>query len=382
MNDQPPRPASSSDEDPARLASLHDQIAAMRKVLVQLLQDVVVAEARLDHGEASLLQAANERLTISALGAQQDADTAHGALDEASRLNGLDALTGLPNRTVLLDRFELAIANAKRHGNRVALLFLDIDAFKQINDTLGHAAGDRALQMVSACLSSLVRETDTVSRHGGDEFLVLLAEVTSAADAQIVADKVNAALALCDSPDSQPMNLRASMGIAVFPEDGADARTLIAFADAAMYRAKRQHAGHGVVHAESSPPSPAPRQRLQGEPVAAQFEQAQHQQQWDLREANESLLLAALGAQSLLAAAKETGRRQAALLALVANELSDPFAPIRLAASTLGIAGAEAVLLSRAQLVIEEQAEKLARLVRQALEPQGRDQDPSVADAT
>jgi diguanylate cyclase len=403
MNDKPHRPDSSSDEDPARLASLHDQVAAMRKVLVQLLQDVVVAEARLDHGEASLLKAANERLTISVLGAQQDADTAHGALDEASRLNGLDALTGLPNRTVLLDRFELAIANAKRHGNRVALLFLDIDAFKEINDTFGHASGDHALQLVSACLSSLVRETDTVSRHGGDEFLVLLAEVASAADAQIVADKVNAALALCDSSDSQPMSLRASMGIAVFPEDGADARALIAFADAAMYRAKRQHAGQGVVHADesqglaaSTAVSPAPRQHVGSEPGAAHVEQEQQQkpqekqqdkqqdkqQQWDLREANESLLLAALGAQSLLAAAKETGRRQTALLALVANELSDPFAPIRLAASTLGISGAEAVLLSRAQLVIEEQAEKLARLVRQALEPQGRDQDPSVAEAT
>lgn len=378
MNDALARRGSPADEAEAHLAKLNVQVSAMRAVLVQLLQEVVLAEALLDHGETRLLLKANEQLVVSALGAQTAADTAHGALEEASRVGGLDPLTGLPNRTVLLDRFELAIANAKRHGHRVALLFLDLDAFKQINDTFGHASGDRALQWVATCLSSLVRETDTVSRHGGDEFLVLLAEVTTAADAVVVADKVNAALAACEQFDSRQLGLKASIGISVYPEDGADARALIACADAAMYAAKKQ-GRRGAVPGRAPPPAPGmalppeprdPRQRAlsrHGPSISGE-----EQRNANLREANESLILAALGAQDLLAAAEEARRRQAELLSMVANELSDPHAPIRVAASTLGIPGAEAALLPRVQLVIEEQAERLARMVRGVLEQPGR----------
>lgn len=380
MNDKPDLSGSPSKQAEASLGKLNDQIAAMRAVLVQLLQEVVVAEARLDHGEASLLRQTNERLIVSALGAQLDADTAHGALDEASRVGSLDPLTGLPNRTVLLDRFELAIANAKRHGNRVAVLLLDLDAFKQINDSFGHESGDRALQLVASCLSSLVRETDTVSRHGGDEFVVLLAEVTSVAVAETVAAKLNAALVSYSQIDSQQLRLQASIGIAVYPEDGEDARTPIAFADAAMYQGKkRELQGAGLLrdpsHVHATPPatSPESRQRPRSEHDVAHFEQAQRHR--DLLDANESLILAALGSQDLLAAAEETRRRQAELLALVANELSDPYAPIRLAASTLGVAGAEAALLPRVQLVIEEQADRLARMVKAVLEQQGHATD-------
>jgi diguanylate cyclase len=376
MNDAAGRSGSSSIEAEAHLAKLNRQVSAMRAVLVQLLQEVVVAEARLDHGEAGLLLKANEQLVVSAMGAQMDADTAHGALDEVARVSGLDPLTGLPNRTVLLDRFELAIANAKRHGNRVALLFLDLDAFKEINDRFGHASGDDALRRVAECLSSLVRETDTVSRHGGDEFLVLLAKVTSAADAELVAEKVNAALASNNQFDNRRLRLRASIGISVYPEDGEDARTLIARADAAMYIAKKQEfAEAGPPHepapertAPSAPP-PAPHRRPGTLHAAAHGEP--EQRHVDLRDANERLILAALGAQELLAAADEVRRRQTELLAMVANELSNPYAPIRLAASTLGFPGAEATLLPRVQFVIEEQAGRLARMVREVLEQQG-----------
>jgi diguanylate cyclase len=373
MSDMPDSSVNLSNEAEARLVKLNGQVTAMRAVLVQLLQEVVVTEARLDHGQASLILKANEELIVSALSAQTEADTAHGALDEVSRVGGPDPLTGLPNRTVLLDRCELAISNAKRHGNRVALLFLDLDEFKQINDSLGHAAGDRALQLVAECLSSLVRETDTVSRHGGDEFVVLLAEVTNAADAQIVAEKVNAALASYGQSESPPLRLRASIGVSIYPENGKDAKALIAFADAAMYAAKKQAmAAAGLAPAlVFAPPSatahePLARPRSQHE--ALHLEQEQRHQ--DLRDANQSLVMAALGAQGLLAAAEEARARQAELLAMVANELSNPFAPIRLAASTLGIAGAEAALLPRVQQVIEEQAEKLARMVRDALKQQ------------
>ena len=246
------------------LVRLNAQVTAMRATLAQLLQDIVVAETRLERSQVNRLIEANEHLVISALRAQTVADTAAVALDEASRLGGLDALTGLPNRTVLLDRFETAISNAKRHGTCVALLFIDLDAFKQINDTFGHACGDRALQLVADCLATLVRETDTVSRHGGDEFIVLLAEVAGAADAAVVAGKVNGALAAhlngtgngtgngngdgTGNGNGTGWQLRASIGISVYPEDGDDAKTLIANADAAMYQAKKSKAGDTVFY--------------------------------------------------------------------------------------------------------------------------------------
>ena len=361
------RAANPSTEAEIHLAKLDGQISTLRAVLVQLLQDVVLAEARLDHGEAAHLLQSNEQLVISALGAQMAADTAHDALDEASRLSGLDPLTGLQNRTVLLDRFELAISHAKRNGNRVAILFLDLNAFKQINDRFGHASGDRALQLVADCLSALVRETDTVSRHGGDEFLVLLAEIASAEDAELVAMKVHAALDSTSQFDNQQLHLGASIGIGIYPEDGGDAKTLIAFADAAMYVAKQ----NGVRRARLPPATaPSAARHVTGRSVLIHpkvngLEQEVGQR--DLREANERLILAALGAQELLAAAEATSSRQSELLLLVAEELSSPFAPIRLAASVLGIPGAEAELLPRVQIVIDEQADRLAKMVRSVL---------------
>lgn len=279
MNNAPDRRSSPSNEVEAQLAKLEGKVSAMRAVLVQLLQEVVMVEARLDHGQASLLLKANEQLVVSALGAQMDAESALGALDEAARVGGLDALTGLPNRTVFLDRFERAISHAKRHGNCVALLFLDLDSFKQVNDTFGHAAGDRTLRLVADCLTSLVRETDTVSRHGGDEFLVLLAEVTNAADASVVAAKVNAELASYSRFDNQPLPLRASIGISVYPEDGLDAGTLIACADSAMYLAKKQKRGRAHAVGEPSlglaPAAPHElHQRPRAQPEFVNFEQA------------------------------------------------------------------------------------------------------------
>jgi diguanylate cyclase len=349
---------------------------AMRAVLVQLLQEVVRADSRLDQGQAVQLLEANERLVVSALVAQSDVETAHGALDEASRVGGLDPLTGLPNRTQLLNRFETAILNARRHGNRVALLFLDLNDFKHVNDTFGHAAGDRALQLVADCLLSLVRESDTVSRHGGDEFLILLAEVAHAADAALVAEKVNTALAAYGQIDNHLIRLTASIGISVYPEDGEDAKVLIDRADAAMYLAKSQKLGGFVFHdpagaAHAGLPEPGAGSKHHGstphEPTVAEHDR-RHEQ---LREANEKLVLAALGAQELLAAADEARRRQSQLLAIVAEELSNPFAPIRLAASTLGISGAETTLLPRVQAVIDEQTDRMLRMVREALDQRG-----------
>jgi diguanylate cyclase len=379
MNNGPVSLENASTKAAEDLDRLNSQVATMRGVLVQLLQDIVRAENRLDRDQAAQLVEANEHLVLSAVGALNDAESAHGALDEAARIGSLDPLTGLPNRTLLLDRFETAIANAKRHGNRVALLFVDLNAFKQINDTLGHAAGDRALQSVADCLSSLVRETDTVSRHGGDEFLILLAEVAQGSDAAFVAEKVNNALSAYGQIDNHEVNLTASIGISVYPDDGEEPKILIERADAAMYLAKRRDTGAFMFHGDivqAGLPSPSltseHRRLTHYELTVAEYE-ARHEQ---LRDVNENLVLAALGAQELLAAAEETKRRQAELLALVASELSSPFAPIRLAAATLGMDGAETTLLPRVQAVIEQQADKILRMVADVLGagPSERDQ--------
>jgi diguanylate cyclase (GGDEF)-like protein len=162
--------------------------------LARLHRNVVEAEGLLDISQSARLLEANEQLVLAVLRAQSDAEAASRALEELLRSAGLDALTALPNRVRLLDRFAGAIAHAKRHGRRMALLFLDLNNFKQINDTLGHAVGDEVLKLAAQRLASLVREEDTVSRYGGDEFLILLTEISQASDASLVADKVIAAL--------------------------------------------------------------------------------------------------------------------------------------------------------------------------------------------
>ena len=180
------------------LADLRRGVERARAELAQLRADVFVAESQLGSLPAAQLLEANEQLMLSVLRVQRDADTAAEAaaqaLKEVSRSAELDALTQLPNRLLLLDRLAQAIAGAKRRGARSALLFLDLNNFKQINDTLGHAMGDQVLKLAASRLASSVRAVDTVSRHGGDEFLILLAEVGTASDAVVIADKLSAAL--------------------------------------------------------------------------------------------------------------------------------------------------------------------------------------------
>jgi diguanylate cyclase (GGDEF)-like protein/PAS domain S-box-containing protein len=149
-----------------------------------------------------------------------------------------DILTGLANRVLLSDRISQAIALARRHDQKLAVLFLDIDRFKHINDSLGHDAGDRLLQSVSHRLLHCVRKSDTVSRQGGDEFVVLLPELAAAHDAAILTDKIVLALGAPHYLGSDELRLTVSAGIAIYPDDGADAETLLRNADFAMYHAK------------------------------------------------------------------------------------------------------------------------------------------------
>jgi diguanylate cyclase (GGDEF)-like protein len=203
---------------------------------------------------------------------QEDRTEAMRATADVARTTALemtytaehDSLTSLPNRVLLNDRTSQAIAMAQRHHKHVALLFLDLDGFKHINDSLGHRIGDKLLQSISQRLLACVRGSDTVSRQGGDEFIVLLSEVDHLEDASIAAtriaravtgihsidqhevhvdvavaaDKILRAVAEAHSIDHHDLHITASIGVSIYPEDGLDAETLIKNADTAMYQAK------------------------------------------------------------------------------------------------------------------------------------------------
>jgi diguanylate cyclase (GGDEF)-like protein/PAS domain S-box-containing protein len=149
-----------------------------------------------------------------------------------------DFLTGLPNRMLLNDRVSQAISAAPRHMKKVAVLFLDLDGFKHINDSLGHPIGDKLLQSIAKRLVDSVRASDTVSRQGGDEFVVLLAEMEQPEDAAITARRMLQLVAEPHSIDQHELHVTTSIGVSVYPDDGQDAETLIKNADTAMYQAK------------------------------------------------------------------------------------------------------------------------------------------------
>ena len=149
-----------------------------------------------------------------------------------------DALTGLPNRILLNDRITSELAHARRQQTNAALLFLDLDRFKIINDSLGHAVGDQLLRVISRRLNNCVREEDTVARLGGDEFMVLLPRISGSADAGRIAKKIIECLVDPISCNGHELHITTSIGISIFPYDGTDAETLIKHADISMYRAK------------------------------------------------------------------------------------------------------------------------------------------------
>lgn len=149
-----------------------------------------------------------------------------------------DFLTGLPNRLLLNDRIQQAIALAARHKQQVALLFLDLDGFKHINDSLGHPMGDKLLQSIARRLVNCIRTSDTVSRQGGDEFVVLLSEPDQWEDIATTAKQILNAVAEVHSIEGRDLHITTSIGVSVYPDDGLDAETLIRNADTAMYQAK------------------------------------------------------------------------------------------------------------------------------------------------
>ncbi len=171
---------------------------------------------------------------------ENEQKTAMQAAAQIQHLAYHDTLTGLPNRQLFLDRLNLAISHAHRSQRRLAVFFLDLDRFKVINDSLGHAIGDRLLQSISRRLTGLLREGDTVTRIGGDEFTILVPHLQHSDDAIVVARKVRDALKHPIEIDGRELYVSTSIGISLYPNDGEDANALLRNADAAMYRAKAQ----------------------------------------------------------------------------------------------------------------------------------------------
>jgi diguanylate cyclase (GGDEF)-like protein/PAS domain S-box-containing protein len=167
-----------------------------------------------------------------------DVSAARAMSLQLSHLAEHDFLTGLPNRLLLNDRLTQAISLSRRHSGQLAVLFLDLDRFKNTNDSLGHNIGDQLLQSVASRLASCVRRSDTVSRQGGDEFVILLSELNDAQDAAITATKILDAVTLPHDIGPHSIQISASIGVSIYPEDGGTADVLTRNADAAMYEAK------------------------------------------------------------------------------------------------------------------------------------------------
>jgi two-component system cell cycle response regulator len=166
--------------------------------------------------------------------------------DEMESLALYDALTGLPNRRLLMDRLTLSIAHACRNKRNMAVMYLDLDGFKQVNDTLGHDVGDMLLKMVAARLVAEVRQVDTVARLSGDEFVIALGEVSIADDVAGLAAKLVAAVSQLYSINGNAVSITASVGVGIYPMHGEEAETLMKSADLAMYEAK--HNGMNNYH--------------------------------------------------------------------------------------------------------------------------------------
>ncbi len=196
--------------------------------------------------------AAQAALLAAKQKAESSAETARAALEETQAANqairegeeklrlqaNYDSLTKLPNRTLFMDRLSHALSRGRRDRSQVAVLFLDLDRFKKVNDTLGHNAGDKLLQQAARRLTDCVRETDTVARLGGDEFTVILPDLHNTHNTELVGRKMLQCLAEPFVIDGAEMLVTGSLGITVFPDDGEDAETLLKNADTAMYKSK------------------------------------------------------------------------------------------------------------------------------------------------
>ena len=228
--------------DEAWMQGGEEQAQATRENERQLETRIAVRTAELNR--------ANERLRTEATDREQLMEQLRKQEEHLRFMAQHDALTGLPNRTSMQQRLALALELAKRNRKKVAVMMVDLDEFKRINDTRGHPAGDQALVQLAARLRTSVRGSDTVARYGGDEFVILAGELDRAEDAAMVAEKVGDMVSVPMALEGGPASIGCSIGISVYPDYAEDAEALIALADKAMYASKslkdRRYAFYGA----------------------------------------------------------------------------------------------------------------------------------------
>jgi diguanylate cyclase (GGDEF)-like protein len=232
-------------EDAAHLredaADLREDAVLLREGAATSREQVICAAEATQAASDNLmamLQQANAHLVIATIEAHKLAEQVQAAKIDLDHLAHHDVLTELPNRILFQDRLNQAIESARRQGRQLAVMFMDLDQFKHINDSLGHAIGDQLLQSVAQRLVGCVRHSDTISRQGGDEFVLLLSTIEHAEDTALSAQKMLAALALPHHIDGHDLHISVSIGISIYPDDGQNAEILIKSADTAMYYAK------------------------------------------------------------------------------------------------------------------------------------------------
>ena len=353
------------------LALIRTEIDESRIELARLREQLIVTRYEAGAVLQGRLVEANQRLVLATVAAQREREASEQTVVELTTAARLDALTGLPNRAVLRERIEMAISQARRDGGQLALLCLNLADFKQVNGTLGHAAGDSVLQFAAHSMAAAVRPGDTVSRHWGNEFLVLLPQLADLSEAGAIAAAINIALGAPTMLGGQVLRLAAHNGISSFPEDGADADSLIDRAVGAMYRAKWHDPGSVGPEAGRAAQLLTLRtlESMRQPLIDHQAAIAEADRRYLLlRDANTQLLLAAISAQELQAAAELAQRRQSSYLGVLAHELRNPLAPISSAAAILGSKSIDEPLRPKAQAIIERQVKTMSRLIEDLLD--------------
>ncbi len=227
-----------------RALEMHEQpvqMAAFRGIEVRdFEQDVVFDDGTIRHliGNAAPLRDSAGKV-YGAVGAFMDITTRRNMEEQIRRMAHFDSLTSLPNRILLMDRLEQALAISQRNHSKTSVIFMDLDHFKAINDSLGHHVGDMLLQQVAERIRGALREVDTVSRLGGDEFVMVLPELRHSEDARTIAEKLLHALDEDFFVSGDKLRISPSLGISIYPDHASDASTLIRIADKAMYHAKQ-----------------------------------------------------------------------------------------------------------------------------------------------
>jgi diguanylate cyclase (GGDEF)-like protein len=225
-------------------ADLRQVTADIRQEAADQREEAAIVKAAFNESTNATVREANERLMAATLHAQTMTKAAELATEQMSYMAEHDVLTGLPNRALLTDRLAQSIMLAQRHEKKVALMYLDLDHFKHVNDSLGHSVGDELLQSVAKRLQTCVRLSDTVSRQGGDEFVVLLTEIDEVQDAVLTAEKVIETMAQPHAVGGNQLHVTFSIGISIYPDDCGDVETMLRNADTAMYQAKKTGRNH------------------------------------------------------------------------------------------------------------------------------------------